>query len=234
MKTRELEGLRADDLVVQSPGHLHPSPRPLALSTARGDTTFHYVRPGPRAGGGRARRTTCPRRSFARRPAREGSTDPRACVWIVTCGGLCPGLNNVVRALVMETLPRYGVPGHHGLPLFRDRAGRRGGADPAGARPGQRHPQARRELPRTVARRLEPKRDGRQAGGGATSRCSSPSGSDGTQRGAHAAAEAKRAVGVAVVGIPKTIDNDVAFVDKDLRLRHRGGGGPPCRRRPQL
>jgi 6-phosphofructokinase 1 len=28
---------------------------------------------------------------------------------IVTCGGLCPGLNNVIRAVLLELEPRYGV-----------------------------------------------------------------------------------------------------------------------------
>ena len=28
---------------------------------------------------------------------------------IVTCGGLCPGLNNVIRSLVLELCFRYGV-----------------------------------------------------------------------------------------------------------------------------
>ncbi|MFP4316661.1 MAG: ATP-dependent 6-phosphofructokinase, partial [Desulfovibrionales bacterium] len=28
---------------------------------------------------------------------------------IVTCGGLCPGINDVIRAIVMEALHRYGV-----------------------------------------------------------------------------------------------------------------------------
>jgi 6-phosphofructokinase 1 len=41
-------------------------------------------------------------------------------------------------------------------------------------------------------------------------------GGDGTQRGAHAlSTEARRrGVELAVIGVPKTIDNDVAFVDK--------------------
>ena len=29
---------------------------------------------------------------------------------IVTCGGLCPGLNNVIRSLFLELHHRYGVP----------------------------------------------------------------------------------------------------------------------------
>ena len=34
---------------------------------------------------------------------------------IVTCGGLCPGLNNVIRSLVMEMTRLYGVPRVYGF-----------------------------------------------------------------------------------------------------------------------
>ena len=44
---------------------------------------------------------------------------------IVTCGGLCPGLNNVIRGLVLELADNYGVTDVFG---FRD--GFRGLADP--------------------------------------------------------------------------------------------------------
>ena len=34
---------------------------------------------------------------------------PKTRVAIVTCGGLCPGLNNVIRSLVLELYHNYGV-----------------------------------------------------------------------------------------------------------------------------
>ena len=34
---------------------------------------------------------------------------PRTRAAIVTCGGLCPGLNNVIRGLVLELADNYGV-----------------------------------------------------------------------------------------------------------------------------
>ncbi|MEW5945475.1 MAG: 6-phosphofructokinase, partial [bacterium] len=34
---------------------------------------------------------------------------------IVTCGGLCPGMNDVIRALVMELYHRYGVRNIYGI-----------------------------------------------------------------------------------------------------------------------
>ena len=36
---------------------------------------------------------------------------------IVTCGGLCPGINNVIRTLVFELYYRYGVRSVLGHPL---------------------------------------------------------------------------------------------------------------------
>ncbi|MFZ0711604.1 MAG: 6-phosphofructokinase, partial [Terrimicrobiaceae bacterium] len=35
---------------------------------------------------------------------------------IVTCGGLCPGLNDVIRSIVMQAYYRYGVPRTLGIP----------------------------------------------------------------------------------------------------------------------
>ena len=34
---------------------------------------------------------------------------------IVTCGGLCPGINNVIRSIVMELSYRYGVRTIYGI-----------------------------------------------------------------------------------------------------------------------
>jgi 6-phosphofructokinase len=43
-------------------------------------------------------------------PRRKIFFDPsKTRVGIVTCGGLCPGLNNVIRGLVMELTRHYGV-----------------------------------------------------------------------------------------------------------------------------
>jgi 6-phosphofructokinase 1 len=44
---------------------------------------------------------------------------------IVTCGGLCPGLNDVIRSIVFCLHEKYGVPGSLRLP-FRLRGSSRG------------------------------------------------------------------------------------------------------------
>ncbi len=40
----------------------------------------------------------------------------RAKCAIVTCGGLCPGINDVIRAIVMEAFHAYNVPSILGIP----------------------------------------------------------------------------------------------------------------------
>ena len=44
--------------------------------------------------------------------------DPKkVCAGIVTCGGLCPGLNDVIRSLVMTLWFQYGVQNILGIPF---------------------------------------------------------------------------------------------------------------------
>jgi len=134
---------------------------------------------------------------------------------IVTCGGLSPGLNNVIRSLFYELWENYGVPrvlgirnGYLGLnpesglePIaltkeFVEPIDKLGGTVLGSSRGGQ--------SPAVMA-------DFLQARGIDILFCV---GGDGTQRGAHALSQELQSRGapVAVVGIPKTIDNDIAFV----------------------
>ena len=136
---------------------------------------------------------------------------------IVTCGGLCPGLNNVIRSLVLELHHGYGVreilgfvDGYQGLDPWR-------GSEPIPLTPAfvedihkeggsvlntSRGPVAVNVAVDNLIRR---KIDILFVVGG-----------DGTQRGgAEIFHEAKkRGHALAVVGVPKTIDNDVAFVSR--------------------
>ena len=136
---------------------------------------------------------------------------------VVTCGGLCPGLNNVIRSLVLQLHHGYGVReilgftnGYQGLDPWR-------GSEP---------------IPLTP----EFVEDIHKEGGTVLNTSRGPVdvsvavdnlirrkvdilfvvGGDGTQRGgAEIYKEAKsRGHALAVVGIPKTIDNDVAFVTR--------------------
>ena len=140
-------------------------------------------------------------------------------VGIVTCGGLCPGLNDVIRALVLELHTHYGVD---------DVVGYRNGY--AGLVPGS-GLEPLVLTPESVARINE--RGGTVLG---TSRgAQAPElivdhllaeevdilfviGGDGSMRGAHnvAAEIAARGARIAVVGVPKTIDNDIPYIGQSF------------------
>ncbi len=133
---------------------------------------------------------------------------------IVTCGGLCPGLNNVIRSAFLELHHNYGVREILGI-----RHGFRGLTF-----------QSESPIPLTTELVEDIHRDGGsilsssrgqqdvkemvdflQQRGIQILLCV---GGDGTQKGSHALAEeiARRQLPIAVVGVPKTIDNDIQFV----------------------
>jgi 6-phosphofructokinase 1 len=134
---------------------------------------------------------------------------------LVTCGGLSPGLNNVIRSAYLELTHNYEVPRVLGI-----REGYQGLNPGAGLPP----------IPIT----REFVRDIHNMGGSVLGSSRGPQdpqvtvdflereaidilfciGGDGTQRGAHAIYEEiqKRALPKAIVGIPKTIDNDIPHV----------------------
>ncbi len=137
---------------------------------------------------------------------------------IVTCGGLCPGLNNVIRGLVLELADNYGVADVLG---FRD--GFRGliGPDVTPVR-----------LSREVVSDIH-NRGGTFLG---TSRGNQDPalmvetlvrlgisvlfviGGDGSLRGAAKIASTAERLGVelSVIGVPKTIDNDIPYLDQSF------------------
>jgi 6-phosphofructokinase 1 len=137
---------------------------------------------------------------------------------IVTCGGLCPGLNDVIRAIVMTLWHQYGVSsisgirfGYQGL-LPENRfqtielnhevvAGihRMGGTILGSARGGG---ERTTELVDSIERM--------------NLSLFFTIGGDGTQKGACRIAEeiSRRNLKIAVVGIPKTIDNDLSFIQR--------------------
>jgi len=136
---------------------------------------------------------------------------------IVTCGGLCPGINNVIRSIFMELHHHYGVKdvlgiryGYQGLnpakgkpPIsltlqFVETIHREGGSVLGSSRGAQ--------DPRGMVDYL--KKEG--------VRLLFCVGGDGTQRAVHRIYEeiSRRGLEIAVVGIPKTIDNDILFVSR--------------------
>jgi 6-phosphofructokinase 1 len=136
---------------------------------------------------------------------------------IVTCGGLCPGLNNVIRSLFFELHHGYGIAEVIG---FRDGYG---GLDPSsGAEPAIITPQFVDSIHQKGGTILGTSR-GPVGIGKAVDNLIARGvnilftiGGDGTQRGANELYQEARRRGhaLSVVGIPKTIDNDVGFVSR--------------------
>jgi 6-phosphofructokinase 1 len=134
---------------------------------------------------------------------------------IVTCGGLCPGLNNIIRSVFNELRHAYGVKEVLGF-----RGGYRG-LDPAhGEEPIQLTPEIVKDIHRHGGTVLGTSR-GRVDESAAAETLARLGvnilftvGGDGTQRGGNDLFQYARQRGqkLAVVGIPKTIDNDVALV----------------------
>ena len=136
-------------------------------------------------------------------------------VGIVTCGGISPGLNNVIRSLVLELYNNYGVRNILGFCY-----GYLGFLPEPPAKPMSLTP----DMVNTI----------NQMGGSVIGCSRGPVdpelivdtlvrygvdilftvGGDGTQRGASKIVEEikKRNTPISVIGIPKTIDNDVPFV----------------------
>jgi len=144
--------------------------------------------------------------------------DPRKVrAGIVTSGGLCPGINNVIRSLVLQLVHKYQVESVTG---FRYGLA---GLDPSfGREPVKLDHDAVTHIHSfggTVLGTSRGKRDTSVMVDELVRRginCLFTIGGDGTMRAAHAIAEEvrKRSLAIAVVGVPKTIDNDVPFVDK--------------------
>ena len=136
---------------------------------------------------------------------------------MVTCGGICPGLNDVIRAITMVLWYRYGVReivglryGYKGLiasynhepmiltPELVEDIHKDGGTI-LGTSRGPQNPSFMVDF--LVARKID---------------VLFTIGGDGTQRGALAIGEEirKRGLAISVIGIPKTIDNDLSFTER--------------------
>jgi len=133
---------------------------------------------------------------------------------IVTCGGLCPGINNVIRSLVLELTHNYGVQQIAGIRFGFQGFDAEQGLPPiklTSERVGNIHHQGGTILG-TSRGHQEPSVIVDFLVGQAVNLLFCIGG-DGTQRGAHNIAKeiARRKLPIAIVGIPKTIDNDIKF-----------------------
>jgi 6-phosphofructokinase 1 len=138
---------------------------------------------------------------------------------IVTCGGLCPGLNDVIRSLFLELRYAYGVKEVLGF-----RGGYRGLDPAAGAEPLVVTHEAVDGIHREGGTILGTSRGPVDIGRAVDNLIRRgvnilfTIGGDGTQRGANALCQEakKRGHALSVVGVPKTVDNDVAFVTRSF------------------
>jgi 6-phosphofructokinase 1 len=200
---------------------------PIAMSTKQGDLIANYVtdsqfvrlsveaKVGPQAPIKRPQVLECagPREMIYFMPAHVHAG-------IVSCGGLCPGINDVIRSIVRCLWYRYGVRrisgiryGYKGfLPEYQygiktldadivDDIHKLGGTYLGSARGGGKEVSkivdAMEQLNLNILFTI---------------------GGDGTQRGSLSIAEEvdKRKLKIALVGIPKTVDNDFAIIERSF------------------
>ena len=140
-------------------------------------------------------------------------------VGIITCGGLCPGLNNVIRSIVNELFYRYGVGRILGF-----KYGYEGLVSKYNHPVIELTPQLVANLHLIGGSILGSSR-GQQDVASMVDTLEVMNinilfciGGDGTLRGAHAIHEeiVKRNLKIAVAGIPKTIDNDIDLIEKSF------------------
>ena len=146
--------------------------------------------------------------------------DPRTVrCGIVTCGGLAPGLNNVVRGIVLELWSGYGV-----RRIFGFRYGYEGMISRCGHVPLMMTPDVVAHIHHEGGTVLGTSRgsqepaelvDNLEANGIGVLFVI---GGDGSMNGAiRVCAEiARRGLRIGVIGVPKTIDNDVPFIDRSF------------------
>lgn len=149
--------------------------------------------------------------------------DPaRTSCGIVTCGGLCPGVNNVIRSIVMMLFYQYGVRrilgfrfGYAGLspkaqhepilltPELVSPIHERGGTMLGSSR----GPVPVEDMVETLVQR--------------NVNILFAIGGDGTLRGAQSICEEikRRGLPISVIGIPKTIDNDLNWIERSFGFR---------------
>lgn len=136
---------------------------------------------------------------------------------IVTCGGLCPGLNNVIRSLVLQLYHGYGV---HNIIGFRN--GYQGLDPTMGAAPLVLTPDVVEDIHKKGGTILGTSRGPVNTNAAVDNLLSKnvdilfTIGGDGTQRGSKVLYDEaqRRGRALSVVGIPKTIDNDIPYVSR--------------------
>ncbi len=210
--------LKPEDFAVQKLGEAK-IPSPIQFSTVRGDGIVNFItddetipysinpdaEPQTR---GLAFESAGPRRMIYFQPE-------KVTAGIMTCGGLCPGLNDAIRAIVMQLYYKYGVEKILGI-----RFGQKGLDPSSGFEPIPLTPDGVKDIHLRGGSALGTSRGAVDPEVMAASlerlgiNLLFSLGGDGTQKGNHAIFQAakRRGLEAAVVGVPKTIDNDISFV----------------------
>ena len=216
----------APDFTVKTLAGVCSIPSPLNLKNADGDDEYDYVKDGERILYDASTKSIEEFQKTGKMPISFEKAGPREMIYfqpektkvaIVTAGGLCPGLNNVIKGLVTQLNQRYKVHNVVGIKYgFR------------GFKPGFDLVQLTPELVDRI-----------HLQGGSflgSSRGEQPSdmivdvlyrqninilfciGGDGTLRAAKSIADEIRSrnLSIAVGCVPKTIDNDISFIDKSF------------------
>ncbi len=139
---------------------------------------------------------------------------------IVTCGGLCPGINDVIRSIVMTSHYHYGITSILGI-----RYGYQGLRTDDEFPPVALTPEEVEDIHLDGGTILGSSRGGTEDIDALVANITRLGinilytiGGDGTQSGAHKIAQiaASKGLNLAVVGIPKTIDNDISYIQKSF------------------
>ncbi len=201
---------------------------PIILGYDKGDGIYNYIMESERVLYDKSLESFTKNRDEGTMPLSFEKAGPREFIFfkptktkaaIVTCGGLCPGLNNVIRSIVMELYYRYDVKniigfqyGFEGLissykhpyielyPENVDDIHLHGGSILGSSRGDQSINEMVDTLEKNNINILF---------------CI---GGDGTLRAANLIYEEikKRKLKIAIAGIPKTIDNDINFIEKSF------------------
>ena len=136
---------------------------------------------------------------------------------IVTCGGLCPGINDVIRTITLSLIWQYGVK-----KVFGFRYGYNGLSENPNAKPIELTPEVVDEIQHEGGTILGSSRGPQDIGTMVDTLVKYKInilfaiGGDGTFLGVHNIAQEikKRGLEISIIGIPKTIDNDIYCSEK--------------------
>ncbi|WP_298793999.1 ATP-dependent 6-phosphofructokinase [uncultured Allomuricauda sp.] len=201
---------------------------PLQLSTVRGDSIFNFIGETDRMVFDLSMEHYQQCVSNQDEPLCLEKAGPRQQVFfepsettaaIVTCGGLCPGINNVIRGVVMALHYFYGIKRTLGIPYGYE------GLNPAfGHELIELNPDKVKDIHQFGGTFLGSSRGGQSVSVMVDTLVENnidilfAIGGDGTLKGVDAIGEEikKRNAKISVVGIPKTIDNDIDLIDKSF------------------